>query len=497
MLRSRQILPVVLLLSAFAHANPDCEKPFIPLVTTDSKLSPSDPKAYRGLSKAGIEALKKARKALKSRSVLFENEFRGLSTVDHAATVARIYETHMFIYGPPGGAKSGLVNFFLRGEPNPPFKLQLHQMITEQALIGGQDFEAAKRGIFKINTEGSLASYHVALFDEIEKANPGVLALLLTLLNEKEVLIGGQTVKAQLESLFSTSNANLPEFVQQFVENGQGSTAPALLNRFPFKAFVYNWLPLEDQKHLDDRRAHRTYLKALARSHPAVLQDEVFLNPEFVDWETLRELALATTQLSELSATFWREITEDLRAETIKDVRASQERHHNNPLDEPFVYMPSADLTERLREQMTEVIIVSTFLDLLKSPIPDEAIVSQLAEKRLELDPLSIWRAYLSATTIGPGRAHLQFDPANNQQLDIDYGWPFDPSSARDLREEGLIKNIKMEQERFRRIFLKHLEALKREVALASRFAPITGDGPADLKDHSLEVLLMHYQQKP
>lgn len=491
MSRTQKFLPwAALLLAGVAYAADDCEaeKVLTPLVKIDPKTF-----EYKGLNEDGIAALKRAREALKSRVTLFDSEFRRLGSIHHAGTVARLFAGNMFLYGPPGGAKSAVVNWLLSGENTTPFKLQLHQMITEQAFVGGQNFEAAKEGRFEINTEGSLASYIVALFDEIEKGNPAALASLMSLLNEREVLVGGKTVKAQLETLFATSNANLAEFLQQFVENGQGSTAPALLNRFQFKALVYNWLSPEDQAKLDERRERRTYLKALSATHPEALKNELFLKPPFVDWTTLRQLAFSTMQLSPVATAFYREVVNDLRGQTNLAIRESETRHQNNQLEEPFVYHPSADYSERLRQQIPEIVILSAFVDLLQSPISDKDLIAELSKGRLQLDASSIWRAYLVATTVGPGQARLQYAPDSDEKLDINFDWTVEPSTARDAREEALIKNLKAEQERFRRTFLKHLLALQEHVELAARFAP--GGEVRSGDEISLEALLIRMRE--
>src|SRR6185436_14547716 len=120
-----------------------------------------------------------------SRDRNFENNLRGLTSVHHAGEVARMVEGNMFLYGPPGGAKSMYVDWMLRGEEDKAFNLQMHQMVTEQAFVGGQDFEAAKRGEFTINTKGSLADHVIGVVDESEKGSPASFASMLGLLNER------------------------------------------------------------------------------------------------------------------------------------------------------------------------------------------------------------------------------------------------------------------------------------------------------------------------
>ena len=436
--------------------------------------------AFKGLTVHGLKALKDARDSIRQRNQLFRTELRSLETLHHAGTVARLFKGNMFLYGPPGAAKSYFVNWLMRGETDVPFKLQLHQMITEQAFTGGQNFEAAKEGRFVINTKGSLADFAIALIDETDKGNPAALSSLLSLLNEREILAGNVVIKARLETLFATSNANLPEIFQQFVENGQGSTAPALLNRFQFKAFIYNWLSVQDQNVLDERREHRRYLHSLGESHPEILPEilktQTFTDPERLDWVSLRQIAHTLFKPSPLFMTVYREFVNDMRNQTNRAIRVSEARHQDNPIDEPFVYFPSADYTERLRQQIPEVIIMSAFVDFLSSPLADDISLARLTSKQIELDPLSLWRSYLMLTTIGSGETKLLYDPNGAQKVTIDFNWSIDPANARDRREELLIQNLKVEQDRFQRTFAKHLASVQSQIQLRSRnTAPMEG----------------------
>jgi hypothetical protein len=461
-----------------------------------------EPKTYifQGLTLEGLEALKRARDGVRSRSRLFENDLRNLTTVHHAGLVARLFQGNMFLYGPPGGAKSAFVNWLIKGEAqSSAYQLQLHEMITEQAFTGGQNFEAAKEGRFQLNTQGSLADFSFALIDEIEKGNPAALSALLRLLNEREVLAGNQVFKAKLETLYATSNSNLPELFQKFVENGQSSTAPALLNRFQFKAFVYNWLSINDQTILDARNQRRRYLKTLAPTHPEVMQDEVFLSPEKLNWPEMRELAHALIQPSSLFMTVYREFIKDMREQTNRAIRESEERFQQNHLDEPFVYFPSADYTERLRQQIPEIVLMSAFLDFLESPLADDSQLEALTSltcNPILLDPLSLWRAFLVMTTLGPGQVKLKVDPTSVQKIDIDFDWSIDVNSTRDKREELLVQNLKTEQERFRQTFLKHISGLHEQIELRARnsYSDPAANGEESVEPTSFELLIQHFQ---
>ena len=448
---------------------------------------------FQGLTKEGLQALKEARDGLRTRIRLFDQRFRGLGAIHHAATVARLSKNHMMLYGPPGGAKSAVVNWMMAAEAEAPFKLQLHQMIPESAFTGGQNFEAAKEGRFEINTKGSMADYTVALIDEAEKGNPAALAALLSLLNEREILAGNQVIPARLETLFVTSNASLPELFQYFVENGQGSTAPALLNRIQLKAFTYNWLALQDQAILDERLARLRYLKALAPSFPEVLKDEVFVEAPQIDWASLRQLLSVLFEPSDLMMAVYRSLADQMRGATFEAVRASEQLHAQAPMDEPFVYYPSADFSERLRQQIPDIVLLSAGLDFLLSPLADDKVLEKMVSEKIQLDPLSLWRAYLVMTTLSSGETHLSLGPSlkgkskGGSTIEVDFGQTLDPSRARDLREERLISNVRAEQERFQRIFLKLISEVQDQIKLR---VTATREHPQDIQGTSFEALL-------
>ena len=481
------LLFLSILASSFAvQAADDCEGVFAPpapLFTIDSRTY-----EYRGLTPEGLQTFKQQRDILRARDRIFESEFRNLQAVHHQLLVTRLAKLNMILYGPPGAAKSRLVDWLMQGEDEPAFKLQMHQMITEQAFAGGQNFEAAKEGRYEINTSGSLVDHKVGNFDEIEKANPAALAPLLSLLNERELPVGNRIIKTRIESIFATSNASLPEIFQQFLENGQGTTAPALLNRFQNKAFIYNWLDTKDQAILDARRERRRYLKSIAETYPEVLKDEVFLTPGVVDWASMRQLAHSMFKLSPEFFSVFREFIGDMRKDTNSAIKESEERFKTNHQDEPFVYFPSADLTERLRQPIPEIVLMSAFLDFMESPLADDASIEHLMSKPIVLSPVSLWRSYLSLTTVGPGDVILI---PGKDAVDVQFNTSFDPDNARDKREELLIRNVVNEETRFKKALLKRLGNLSKQIELAARFKK----NPGISDDADFELLMAQPRQ--
>jgi len=437
---------------------------------------------FDGLTIEGLAKLKELRDALRRRFKIFDNRFLNLGTVHHAATLARLYKGNMFLYGPPGSGKSAVVKWILKGEKDPAFQMQLHQMITEQAFTGGQNFEKAKLGKFEINTEGSLADYAVALLDEAEKGNPAALSSLLSLLEEREVMTGNTIVKAKTETIFATSNANLPEIFDQFTLNGLGTTAPAFLNRFIFKVFAYNWLDDAQRQELLRREKERQKLTALAYVSEKAQKNEIFLNAEPIDWNALRFLANVLVKTNKLFDLSYNELLGKMR-EVTHDAIESSERNVKDR-KESFVYFPSCDYNTRNLLRIPSVIQLSAFVDFLLSDSADDLNV--ISHKPIELGVLSLWRAYLVMTTIGPGTARLTPN-SEGTSFDIDFGWNIDASKARDERERGLIRNLVEEQKRFRDVLQAKFTELQKHIKLASG----SSLGAIQNIDDDFELLIM------
>lgn len=460
---------------------------------------------YSGLTEYSKNLIKSTHDLLQRRKELFARNFQQFDSIFHAAHTNRLAKGNMFIYGPPGGAKSKFIKWLFSQEPEPAFELQMHQMMTEQAFVGGQNFDAARAGRFEINTSGSLADFRVALIDEIDKGNPAALAALLSLLNERQVLAGNKVYQSRLETIFSTSNANMYEMQQQFAENGLRSTASALLNRFTSIAFIPNWLPKSDQALID--KQYITLLDSLFMPCPQEYE-EVSSQPLSLDWEGLRKLAQYILRPTAEYYSVSRELFETLREQTSAAVESFKNGETNlYSSEEALPYYPTAEYTERLRQRINDLIIMSLFLDILMSPIAEnvqklEKTLKALPFHRLPIGPLSLWRSYVSVTTITFGMPKLLFPTAANQleSIDMDFGNFFASKDglklnykAKDKREEQNILHITQEQQRFRTALLKtiknHKQITKEAADFNGLFSCIAGRAAAeDIQD--LERLL-------
>jgi hypothetical protein len=385
------------------------------------------------------------------------------------------------------------VHWFLSGEKDPAFQLQLNQMLTEQAFIGGQDYNAAREGRYEVNTQGSLADFQVAAIDELDKGNPATLAALLSLLNERKIQAGNKVIPSKNETIIVTGNATLPEMLRIFQENGLGSTAPALLNRFHSKAMVYNWLPEADQAFLDTQQKRRTYLQSLSDQNPQVRTDQLFLDPSPLPWNQMRFLARQLFKTSSLFDAAARELIEKMRTDTHRAIRESEERFRTNPQDEEYVYTAPAEFTERLRQQIPDIVLMSAFIDFLSSPLADDQALQQSTQRPIELDPASLWRAHLALTTLGLGHAKLKYDPmaaTPDSPLSIHFGLEIASKTAKDRREMKMLEVQRAEWDRFNTVFKAVTGKIRHQLMLAAQHSAPTVPSSAQT-ERSFEVRIM------
>jgi MoxR-like ATPase len=157
-----------------------------------------------------VEAKAKIKNLAQGLSDIFVGR-RELIRIMITATVAQ--EPILFV-GPPGTAKSLLVNSFCHsigmGE-NDYFEYLLTRYSEPSEILGPVDLEKLKEGTYMRRTTGQLPEAQVAFLDEIFKANSAILNILLTLINERKFYQDGKPVEVPLRMLFAASN-EIPVF---------------------------------------------------------------------------------------------------------------------------------------------------------------------------------------------------------------------------------------------------------------------------------------------
>jgi MoxR-like ATPase len=136
--------------------------------------------------------------------------FVGRDEVIDLTSVAVVAGEHLFLYGPPGTAKSALVRQFASAVHGRYFEYLLTRFSEPNEVFGPVDLVKLREGTVATVTTGMLPEAEFAFLDELFNANSAILNNLLTVLNERVYRRGAETHRLPLISLFAASN-HLPE----------------------------------------------------------------------------------------------------------------------------------------------------------------------------------------------------------------------------------------------------------------------------------------------
>lgn len=129
----------------------------------------------------------------------------------HGAVLALVTGEHIFLLGPPGGAKSLLADRMRARIGNArQFKTLLSPFATPEGIFGPWDLMALKEGRYARLPEGYLAAVELAFIDEIWNASDAILHDLHMVTNEREVVNDGRIVPVPLSTMICASNV-LPQ----------------------------------------------------------------------------------------------------------------------------------------------------------------------------------------------------------------------------------------------------------------------------------------------
>ena len=117
---------------------------------------------------------------------------------------------NLFILGPPGTAKSAIVQELGRRLEGRTFDYLLTRFTEPNELFGPFDIRRLREGDLVTNTEGMLPEANLVFLDELLNANSAILNSLLTVLNERVFRRGKETIALPLLTTVGASN-HLPE----------------------------------------------------------------------------------------------------------------------------------------------------------------------------------------------------------------------------------------------------------------------------------------------
>ncbi len=361
-----------------------------------------------GLTKHGLEKVVAAKEGLKAADHIMNYNYFETESFLEGLRIAQVGQFNLGVGGLAGGAKT---EFFRKALPG-LWVTQVHEMMDQVPLIGGQTFAGAEAGRQEINSEGTMLTARYAMLDEGHNANPAVLLTTLSVTNEKVIYVNGQPRHAKdLRTVIFTANANYYEILEAFRESGRAASGPAFLNRLQFKMEFPNWLSDESQAKLDKLERRRKHLKAISQSDPSVLKDLALQEPEDIDADTLERFAYAMFETTDEFEVVLRTFVQKLKEAQAKAVKESVIAAQDDST--PYVLVPSTQFTTRLRKDIANVAIVSAALDYLRSPLATPENLAKLGKKKIKLGPLSLWRTWPVLTMVGGNQ--VIFDPYNQK----------------------------------------------------------------------------------
>src|SRR3954465_6505032 len=120
---------------------------------------------------------------------------------------ALVAQEHVLLVGPPGCAKSLLLDSLMGWTRGRRFSVLLNRFTTPEEVLGPISVTGLKADVYRRVTAGKLPPAPPAFLDEVFKASSAILNVLLRLLNERTCEVGdGTTVKVPLKLCVAASN---------------------------------------------------------------------------------------------------------------------------------------------------------------------------------------------------------------------------------------------------------------------------------------------------
>jgi MoxR-like ATPase len=177
--------------------------------------------------------------------------------------ISAIAGEHMVIVGPPGTAKSAIIDMFSRLIDAKYFEYLLTRFTEPNELFGPVDIAAFREGKYTRRIDNMLPTAEIVFLDEIFKSNSAILNSLLHVINERKFQNGAEVVKVPLISLFAASNEvpndeNLAAMFDRFLIRVVSDN----LDSFHFADLMKKGVNLEVSKMTGRRDAQKPLLSA-------------------------------------------------------------------------------------------------------------------------------------------------------------------------------------------------------------------------------------------
>ena len=134
-------------------------------------------------------------------------DFVGRNEVVRVLGLATLCREHVLLIGPPGTAKTLLVDRYRRMLDVQYFSYLLTRFTEPAELFGPMDVQLFRQSsTFRINTAGMLPEAHLAFLDEVFQGSSAILNTLLTLINERRFHNGPEAREVPLLTLIGSTN---------------------------------------------------------------------------------------------------------------------------------------------------------------------------------------------------------------------------------------------------------------------------------------------------
>ncbi len=164
------------------------------------------------------------------------------------ALTALIAQEHLLLVGPPGCAKSLLLDSLMNWMHGRRFAILLTKFSTPEEVVGPVSITALKEDRYRRVTTSKLPEAELAFIDEVWKASSAILNTLLKILNERVFENDGETLRVPLRLCVAASN--------EWPSPETGKELTALLDRFLFRRTVRPIATLAGRRRLLWTRDH-------------------------------------------------------------------------------------------------------------------------------------------------------------------------------------------------------------------------------------------------
>lgn len=189
------------------------------------------------------------------------------------AFLSALADQNIFLYGPPGTAKSLISRRLAKVFQNENyFEYLMQKFSTPEEVFGPVSLTELKKDNYVRKTDGYLPNAEFAFLDEIWKSSPAILNTLLTIINEKKFRNGSEVKNVPLKVLISASNETPP--------SGQG--LEALYDRFLTRLYVP---PMENKQNFES-----LLQSSSTSSEIDISENLVIKNAEWEEWKCKIEM---------------------------------------------------------------------------------------------------------------------------------------------------------------------------------------------------------------